>query len=146
MAATVKAFEWDPGSGVALKTSFTGSPVVVLLEDDEDLRSLCCEVLVAAGYEVVECATLEEAYQALADLVPDVVLLDRELPDGDGLDLARWVRGFPPLDSVRIIGFSALNSRPQVAAALEAGCHAFLGKPCSPDALVQTIQAQHKPR
>jgi DNA-binding response OmpR family regulator len=146
MAATVKAFQWDPGSGVALKRSNAHGAVVVVLEDDDDLRVLCRDILASAGYEVVACATLEDAYQVLAELVPDIVLLDRELPDGDGLDLARWVRGFPPLDSVRLIGFSGLHSKTHVSAALEAGCHAFLAKPCAPDVLVQAVHAQRKAR
>lgn len=117
-------------------------PAVVLLEDDDDLRLVSAEVLRAAGFEVTECPTLVAAFVALrSGPVPDILLLDRELPDGSGLDLARWVRRRPSFDRVSVIGFSGRKTAGDVEAALAAGCDAFVGKPCAPATLVAKIEA-----
>lgn len=114
---------------------------ILLLEDNDDLRFLCAEVLRGAGYEVLECRNLEAAFVAVEGRVPDILLLDRELPDGSGLDLARWVRRRSSLDGIRVIAFSARTSPEDVAAAFAAGCDAFVGKPCGPLRLITRIAA-----
>jgi DNA-binding response OmpR family regulator len=114
---------------------------VVMVEDDEDLRFLCAEVLHRAGFDVVACATLAAAHTVLERAVPAVVLLDRELPDGSGLDLARWMRRRRIYDIVRILGFSARRSPEDIEGSLAAGCDAFVAKPCSPSVLVAEIAA-----
>lgn len=115
------------------------SKTVVMVDDDEDLRMIIRDVLERAGYEVIECEDLATALALLAGLVPDVVILDRDLPDGSGLDVARWMRGRVAYDGARIIGLSGRTDRADVAAALAAGCDAVVGKPCTADALVDEI-------
>jgi DNA-binding response OmpR family regulator len=148
MSATQKTFAWEePESSVSLKgSSVRPAPacVVVIVEDDDDLRALCREILVAEGCEAIVCPTLALAHRVLGEIVPDVVLLDRELPDGDGLELARWLRGFPPFDGVRIVAFSGLTGKREVDETVAAGCDAFLAKPCSPQSLVRSVRVQRK--
>jgi DNA-binding response OmpR family regulator len=116
-----------------------GARWIVFVEDDPDLRSLYGEVLRAAGFEVVECPTLESAFSALEVLRPDIVLLDRDLPDGSGLDLARWLRATPSRGGVRIVGFSGRSAPRDVEAAIAAGCDAFVEKPCTPEKLIAAL-------
>jgi DNA-binding response OmpR family regulator len=116
------------------------SETVVMVDDDEDLRMIIRDVLEGAGYEVLECEDLATALALLAGLVPDVVLLDRDLPDGSGLDVARWMRGRHAYDGARIIGLSGRTDRADVAAALAAGCDAVVAKPCTALALVGEIR------
>lgn len=115
------------------------SETVVMVDDDEDLRMIIRDVLEGAGYQVIECEDLAAAFALLEGLVPDVVLLDRDLPDGSGLDVARWMRGRRAYDDARIIGLSGRTDVADVAAALAAGCDAVVGKPCTADALVEEI-------
>jgi DNA-binding response OmpR family regulator len=112
---------------------------VFLVDDDEDLRMILRDVLEGEGFEVVECEDLATALALLDGLVPDVVLLDRDLPDGSGLDVARWMRRRTAYDGARIIGLSGRTDRADVAAAFAAGCDAVVGKPCTADALVEEI-------
>jgi DNA-binding response OmpR family regulator len=114
---------------------------MVLVEDDEDLRFISVAVLRAAGFEVVECASLSEAFVALLHRIPEILLLDRELPDGSGLELARWVRARSSYDAVRIIGLSGTDGPADVQAALDAGCDSFVPKPCAPATLIAEIAA-----
>jgi DNA-binding response OmpR family regulator len=116
-------------------------PAIVLVEDDDALRLVSSEVLRAAGFDVLECPTLLAAFVAMKHRVPDILLQDRELPDGSGLDLARWVRRRSSFAGVRVIGFSARKSARDVEAALAAGCDAFVGKPCAPAKLVAVVHS-----
>jgi two-component system, cell cycle response regulator DivK len=116
-------------------------PTIVLVDDDADLRFISVVVLRAAGYEILECADLAEAFAALQACIPDIVLLDRDLPDGSGLEVARWMRGRPSYDGVRVIGLSGRTSARDVEAALDAGCDAFVAKPCAPATLISEIAA-----
>jgi DNA-binding response OmpR family regulator len=112
-----------------------------LIEDDEDLRSIFANALRQSGYEVVEHASLSEAFAALERNVPDALLLDRELPDGSGLDLARWIRRRRSCDRVTVIGFSGRKTAREIDEALGAGCDAFIAKPCAPAIVIAEIEA-----
>jgi len=118
---------------------------VVHIEDDDDLRSLCGEILDDAGFEVLGCPTLMAGQLAIRARIPDVLIVDRDLPDGSGLDLVRWVRKNPLYARVHIIVFSARKSREEVESAILAGCDAFIGKPCSPSMLVEAVDAMVRP-
>lgn len=117
-----------------------GSRTVVMVDDDDELRAIVRDVLEDAGFEVLECRNLAAAFALLSDLVPDVVLLDRDLPDGCGLDVARWMRRRGVFDDTRIIGLSGRHTPSDVEAARDAGCDAIVAKPCTSDGLVAEIR------
>jgi len=123
-------------SGAALE-----SETVIMVDDDEDLRLIIRDVLEDAGFDVIECGDLSAAFALLNGVMPDVVLLDRDLPDGSGLEVARWMRGRRDYDGVPIIGLSGRHSPSDVDAALAAGCDAVIGKPCTSEMLVNEIRA-----
>ena len=60
------------------------TPSILVIEDDNDLRSEICEYLQRRGNRVFGCATLAEGRQALSERRPDIVMADIHLPDGDG--------------------------------------------------------------
>jgi DNA-binding response OmpR family regulator len=96
------------------------------------------ELLTMNGFVVIECEngarTLAEARRA----IPDLVLLDGCLPDVDGLDVARSLRGCVEAGHVPIVFVSGDDRRTD--SALAAGCDSALLKPVDPDALVATIR------
>jgi len=114
--------------------------LIVMVDDDSDLRSTVALVLEDAGYEVVECADLASAFALLTAVVPHVLLVDRELPDGSGLQLAAWMRRQRAYDDVRIVGFSGRDSSTDIEAAFAAGCDDFVAKPCRPEILLRGIR------
>lgn len=141
MHAIVEAGEKDEANVSQRPARITKQARTIgIVEDDEDLRYLCAKVLRASGFTVIECATIAAAMVALEHRVPDAVLLDRELPDGSGLDLARSLRRQRSYDRVTIIGFSGRKSAREIEEALGAGCDAFVGKPCAPATLVAEIE------
>jgi DNA-binding NarL/FixJ family response regulator len=95
---------------------------VVLVDDDERFRAMACRALVADGVDVVaEAENGEDAFAAIANWRPDVVLLDIRLPGIDGLEVARQLRaegGGPVV--ILISTLDAVYGR-RVAAGLAAG-------------------------
>ena len=93
-----------------------------------------------AGYRVSEAGTLADAANAAREAMPDVILLDLTLPDGDGLDLLPGLQPRSPSRPVII----ALTGRDEDAIrrrCREVGCHEVLLKPTPPRELVRTVGA-----
>ena len=92
----------------------------------------------AAGYSVSEAATLGDARRATAAGMPDVILLDLTLPDGDGLDL---LPGLEPRSARRpvIIALTGHDEAQVGQRCRELGCHEVMLKPVPPRELVRTV-------
>ena len=116
--------------------------VVLLVEDNADLRDLYGNAMRDAGLFVDEVATVTEAIELAERLRPDIVVLDRGLPDGDGWNVARALKASSSAEMRRtpIIGFTSHNQRADVESALIAGCDAFVEKGCAPASLVRHIR------
>ncbi len=104
---------------------------ILLVEDDCDVRRLIGDQLVRLGYEVRRAANLRECYEQLRGAAesPDLVLLDRYLPDGDGCDVIRELQSGGNLPRVPVIVISVDRSAEGVSAALAAGAVDYLVKP-----------------
>jgi DNA-binding response OmpR family regulator len=116
---------------------------VLIVEDDESLRQIVSRHLRAAGYEVDEASSAEDAASAIqGGLRPGVVLLDLNLPGATGWDLLRGPAlasaGSPP-----VIITSATTVSPKRLA--EFGCAGYLPKPFPLETLVATIERSLSP-
>jgi two-component system, OmpR family, KDP operon response regulator KdpE len=111
----------------------------VLVCDDEPqiLRALRV-ILRDAGYEVATAATAQEALDAVAVRPPDAAILDLVLPDGDGVEVCRSIRGWSELP---IIVLSAVGEEAEKVRALEAGADDYVTKPFGPGELVARLKA-----
>ncbi|GAA0744817.1 response regulator [Dactylosporangium roseum] len=116
---------------------------VLLVEDEELNRVLVRAILARASddavrtVELVEAGSLASARTALADGPVDVVLLDVNLPDGNGLTLAADLRELG--DRPQVIALTASVLPHERAAAMSAGCDAFLDKPYAAQDLVDLL-------
>ena len=114
------------------------SPLVLIVDDAGDNREAYAEYLQHKGFRVAEASTgthgLEQAYRCN----PDVIILDMRLPDLAGYDVSRQLRatGF---EKTVILALSACVTTEDISTALEAGCDAFLAKPCLPETVVSEI-------
>jgi two-component system cell cycle response regulator DivK len=112
----------------------------LLIEDNEQNRYLATFLLEQHGYRVVAAADGPAALRALRDFVPDVILLDIQLPGMDGYEVARLLRG---LDSLRTTPIVAVTSYAMVGdreKSIEAGCNGYIEKPIDPETFVQQIE------
>ena len=101
---------------------------LLLVEDNEDLAGLLCEMLTAWGFEVEVAGTATSALAKAAVRPPDLALIDIGLPDRDGCDVARALRSSLPED-VRLLAMSGYGQRQDGARALAAGFDEYLVKP-----------------
>jgi len=120
-------------------------PRILLVEDEVANRALVSATLARArderivGARLIETDTLQSARAALAADSVDLVLLDVRLPDGSGLDLMDDIAVRPERERPLIVIMSASVLPHEQATFLAAGADRFLGKPCRPVDLIETI-------
>jgi CheY-like chemotaxis protein len=102
---------------------------ILVVEDDPTSRKLIRTVLRAHGYEVVEAADLDSAYQALAHSLPRLVLLDLRLHDRNGLELVRAIRADPRLAHLPVVAVTAQAMHDDEDRVLRAGVDGYVCKP-----------------
>src|ERR1700733_9065245 len=88
------------------------APIVLVVDDDSDFRSMLGEILQDEGCHVVEAADGEEALRVLESLVPDIVLVDLVMPVMNGWALFAAIEARPELRDARIVFLSGV---PQMA-------------------------------
>ena len=116
---------------------------VLLAEDDPALRRYLQVVLERAGYRVVSAADGLEAMKFLLSATVDVVVTDAVMPNLDGYQLCRFMRGSKHLSHLPIILLSALDQRNAVHESEQVDV--FLSKPVSPeDLLNQIVELSHR--
>jgi CheY-like chemotaxis protein len=114
--------------------------LLVAVEDEPRNAALLQAILGRAGYRLRIAPDLAGARQLLAETTPDLVLLDRHLPDGDGLDLIPEIRSSGRLGTVPILLVSASVMPRDVRAAMDAGCDGFLPKPVRVQPLIDAVR------
>jgi CheY-like chemotaxis protein len=108
----------------------TGEAAHVLVVDDHELNlKLLKRVLELGGHDVVGASSLADAEAVLAERLPALIVLDVQLPDGDGLDLARRLKARPETAACLILACTAEAMRGDAERALAAGCDAYVSKP-----------------
>jgi two-component system, cell cycle response regulator DivK len=118
----------------------TPSPLILAVEDEPRNAALLEAILGRAGYRLHVADGVGPAREWLLDGEPALVVLDRHLPDGDGLDLIPEIKGSPRLGGVPILLVSASVLPADVEAAMAAGCDGFLPKPVRVQPLVDAVR------
>ncbi|KPZ72294.1 MULTISPECIES: response regulator transcription factor [Shewanella] len=104
-------------------------PHILLVEDEQDLAKLIMLNLTALNYEVFHATTLSQAMQIIDTKTLDLILMDRMLPDGDGIMLCQQLREAEK--SLPIMMLTAKDSEADIVLGLEAGADDYLVKPFS---------------
>lgn len=112
---------------------------ILVVEDQEIESKLAVHVLSAAGHDVTQAEAADEALTAIKADSPTVILLDLLLPGMDGLSLVRKLRADPATRDIPIVAITSHPERFSKAAALAAGCDAYLSKPFSTRTLPDTL-------
>lgn len=115
---------------------------IVNVDDNQPSRYAKSRLLAHAGFTVYDAASGNEALKVVADRNPDLILLDINLPDLNGIEVCRRIRDTPVGASVLILQISASSTTaPHAKAALDNGADSYLAEPVDPDVLVATIRA-----
>jgi len=114
---------------------------ILLVDDDQDIRELLETYLSRSGFQVRTVADGAQFREAMTSDPADLVILDVMLPDEDGFNLCRWVRGHQRLAQMPIIMLTASSDEADRVIGLELGADDYLGKPFSPRELLARIKA-----
>jgi DNA-binding NtrC family response regulator len=111
---------------------------VLIVDDDEALRTLLARELSRSGHRVAQAADAAQGLARLAEEEPEVVLLDLMLPDRPGIDLLRQLRAERP--TVEVVVLTAHGTIDTALAAMKLGAHDYLRKPCHLQELELTLE------
>ena len=113
----------------------------ILIVDDEPNIVISLEFLMKReGFEVVVAADGDAALQAMAEHVPDLVLLDILMPGKDGFEVCQQIRSNPAWQGVKIVMVTARDRDTDRAKALALGADAYLTKPFPTKELTQVVR------
>jgi two-component system, cell cycle response regulator DivK len=118
----------------------TQKPLVLLVDDFSDTRSMYAEFLTFSGFDVAEAADGLVAVEQTVALRPSLVVMDLSLPTLSGSEATRRIRADPRTAGIPVLVVSG-HTGSEIDEARDAGCTDVLVKPCLPDELVARIQA-----
>jgi signal transduction histidine kinase len=130
-----------PGEGGRDGQAPAPRPTILVVDDSELARDVLTAMLEPEGFEVVCAASGEEAFRAMRDRLPDLILLDIMLPGMDGFDICRGIRADERTKAIPVIMVTALTAREQRIAGLESGADDFVSKPIDKGEIIARIRS-----
>ena len=115
-------------------------PLILLVEDQSDLRHLYSTQLSLCGFDVIEAGNGADAITHTTDHAPDVVLMDLSLPVVDGWEATRRLKSDQRTAHIPVVALTAHDGAGELQRATSAGCDWFVPKPCPPDALIAEVR------
>lgn len=117
------------------------APSILVVDDSVTVRKVTSRVLERRGYEVTTAKDGVDALEILGDLMPDVVLLDIEMPRMDGFEVATQIRRSPRLAHLPIIMITSRTGEKHRDRAMEIGVNDYMGKPFQETDLLPRIES-----
>lgn len=133
-----QAFGGIAGEKAAVNT-IRRIPVIMIVDDSLTVRKITSRLLTRVGYEVVTAKDGVDALEKLVDMVPDVMLLDVEMPRMDGFELTKQLRRDAKTRNLPIIMITSRTAEKHRNYALELGVNEYLGKPYQENELLENI-------
>ncbi len=118
---------------------------ILVVEDNEKNMYLICFILKKRGYETIQATTGEEGVKLAIKEKPDLILMDLQLSDMDGLEATKKIRESEADGEVPIIAITSYAMAGDKGKALSAGCTGYIEKPIDPDTFIRDIE-KHFPR
>ena len=116
------------------------STKILYIEDNPDNRMLVRRVLQAEGYTVIEAKDGPTGIRIATEQIPDLILMDINLPDVDGYEITARIKQLPGLARVPVIALTANVMRGDREKTLAAGCDGYIQKPIDIDQLPAQIE------
>jgi putative two-component system response regulator len=114
---------------------------ILVADDDAPARHVLVRILESAGYAVIQAADGSTARQVVSSEMPDLLMLDINMPGTDGIDLCREVKSDPRTNLVPVIHVTGSIGREDRLAALRAGSDEFVAKPFDVEELLTRVRA-----
>jgi CheY-like chemotaxis protein len=117
-------------------------PTILVVDDDPDLQKLIRTYFMMEGFKSRAAYKRDDILAALRlTPMPDLVLLDVQLPDANGFDLLARMRQHPVLKTLPVVMLTAEATRESVLRGLQGGADGYITKPFEPDVLVSAVKA-----
>lgn len=113
---------------------------VLVVEDNEGNMYLCSRILESGGYEVIPATSGEEGVELAIKEKPDLVLMDIQLPDMDGLEVTKKIRESEADGKIPIIALTSYAMTGDREKVLSAGCTGYIEKPINPETFLAEIK------
>ena len=113
---------------------------ILIVEDNEMNMRLFSDLLKSKSYQVFECSEGAKAVAMVKELRPDLVLMDIQMPEVDGLTATKLIRATPDIAHTRIIAVTAFAMDGDAERILASGVNAYIAKPISVGVLLQTVE------
>lgn len=117
----------------------TGRGTILVVDDYADNRELFAEYLAWHGFTTTQASDGRAALEAAFAGPPDAVLMDLSLPGIDGWEVTRRLKADPRTRDTRIVALTGHALEDCARSAFDAGCDAFLSKPCPPEVLLRRL-------
>jgi CheY-like chemotaxis protein len=115
-------------------------PCVLLVDDYPDAREMYSEYLQYSGFDVIEAGNGIEALERALEREPDIILMDLSLPVMDGWEATRRLKADRRTAGIPVVALTGHALAGISEGAKQAGCDAFVTKPCLPEDLVREIR------
>ena len=112
---------------------------ILVVEDQEDNRKIIRDLLTKSGFDVVEAVNGIEGVELAEKLLPDLILMDIQLPGIDGYEATRQIKAKKKLSSIPIIVVTSYALSGDDKKAYDAGCDDYVAKPFSPRKLLAKV-------
>jgi CheY-like chemotaxis protein len=116
------------------------APLVLIVDDYQDAREMYAEYLEFSGFRVAEARNGAEAVEKAFALQPSVILMDLSLPVMDGWEATRRLKADARTRAIPVVALTGHALDGHSREAQDAGCDAYVTKPCLPDALVLEVR------
>jgi CheY-like chemotaxis protein len=116
------------------------APLILVVDDFLDNRQMYAEYLAFSGLRVEEAENGHEALEKAFALLPDLIVMDLSLPGIDGWEATRRLKADPRTKRIPVIALTGHALAGHSKGAMDAGCDAFITKPCLPERLLEEVR------
>jgi two-component system cell cycle response regulator DivK len=116
------------------------APLILVVDDFLDNRQMYAEYLAFSGLRVEEAENGHEALEKAFAMLPDLIVMDLSLPGIDGWEATRRLKNDPRTKRIPVIALTGHALAGHSKGAMDAGCDAFITKPCLPERLLEEVR------
>ena len=113
---------------------------VMIVEDNELNMKLFNDLLETRGYETIRITDGLEAMKMARQVMPDVIIMDIQLPEISGLEVTKWLKEDPELRTIPVIAVTAFAMKGDEQRMREGGCDDYIAKPISVTRFLETVE------
>ena len=126
--------------GLVLRAFLNMAKKVLIVEDNELNMKLFHDLLESKGYGIIQTRDGMEALKIARVQMPDLILMDIQLPEVSGLDVTKWLKADDNLKQIPVIAVTAFAMKGDEEKIRKCGCEAYIAKPISVTNFLETVE------